>query len=214
MAEWKFCARWAPVAMAALVGIAGCASSPEPVPYASYAQTAQGQTWVKVLDAALADTNISDRQRSIIEEAKKTGTITFDDFQSAVNDTAACVRERGGSLTGPTVVTYAGITSIEYTTSEALDEASLEAADKEMTSCADTYSTAIQTLWDGTPSNIALRDEAFARIQPQIEACLTAHDVQVPKGATYDQVLKADFDLSHATSGTVSCSTDAGWWGN
>jgi len=149
--------------------------------------TEQGETYVKNVDDWLSLGQVSERQRGILEESRRTGEIPLDDYQAVTDDALECMRDAGIPVTGPTLELDRGIPFISYThgtPSGMTSDQALELAD----GCLDMYSLAVQMLWDSVPANIELREAEFAKVKPGILGCLADQGVEVPETAARSEI--------------------------
>jgi hypothetical protein len=187
--------------------LGGCSGRVEPTP--------TGGLPLEVIDQ-VDQPGISDFQRSVLETARTTGVIAFNDYYVAISDYRSCVAEAGvetseittqGTSTHPTV-------DFSMTPPQSMTEEALLALD---TRCYFSYASAVQPLYDYGAADVELVDaELNAMFRIPVSACLKAGGIDFDEASeTGWRVAAGDVPFAEDSAGTrektVACIEDTGF---
>ncbi|UZN03888.1 hypothetical protein [Cellulomonas sp. S1-8] len=146
-------------------------------------------------------------------EILQDGTVTYDEYESAMNRSFECMRERGFEVRVKGTVPSNGVTLLDYEvegTSSGTDLES-ESARALIEECRTTWSTEVDRFWQvSSPDAIAYAERRDAAIKPIMRACLEKHDVDLPDDATMLDMIHAATDLQSKDEG-ADCITESGY---
>jgi hypothetical protein len=111
--------------------------------------------------------NMSDGQIALIKRAIETGGISFEDYQSALQNTFDCFEKAGLHYSAPAPSNDRGFPFIAYTY-----EATKSGDNPVATSCIKKNSDAIETLYQMQPSSLEGVDVKFKAAMPVLVPCL------------------------------------------
>lgn len=183
---------------ALLIATAGCSGA---------STSGQGDTEDPARAARAAGADAS--QVEILED----GTVTYDEYESAMNRSFECMRERGFEVRVKGTVPSNGVTLLDYEvegTSSGTDLES-ESARALIEECRTTWSAEVDRFWQvSSPDAIAYSERRDAAVKPIMRACLEEHDVDLPDDATMLDMIHAATDLQSRDEG-ADCITESGY---
>lgn len=146
-------------------------------------------------------------------EAFEDGTVTYAEYESAMNRSFECMRERGFEVRVTGTKPYNGVTVLDFEvegTSSATD-LETEAARALLEECRTTWSAEVDAFWQvSSPDAIAWAERRDAAVMPLMRACLEEHDVDLADDATMLDMIHAATDLQN-TDESVDCITQSGY---
>ncbi len=184
----------------ALLALTGCsddgASAPEPT---------------ATLDARLLESaregGASDEQLAVLQG----GQVTFEQYQTAVNLTVACMRDAGIEVIGDDVTQPRGFPEISYSFANSsagrTAEQTLAIADE----CIATNSMYVEQAYQMAPGSLEQQEAAFAPYHDAIVQCVRENGGDLPDEATASAILAAAASLDAQTG--IDCTGQSGYGG-
>ena len=186
-----------------VVAISACAGdgrSPQDVPGGS---PWQGAT--QIIDEATHG-GASAEQVEILEQANRTGSITYDQYSAAVDRSLRCIREAGLPVPRDEVVEQGGI-KLRLYVKTGDDSGPSPVAE----ACVKKHSWYVELAYQVQPSSVEAASRFFERYRQPLLDCLSSHDVAVDPDMTKDQIDRAVADLWDSQS--VDCRGLTGYSG-
>ncbi len=189
----------APLAFALLLLASGCGEPDEPGPSPSGDQQAMA-VMGEYLEMAQAGGG-GQHQIEVLEEAARTGALTYDDVVVLVQETFSCMDEAGiGHALHPAWERVPGWRVIAYSFDAEVPGLTEDQVSALAEECMDRHSKYAEFALHDTRLVQELRDNYMREQLPTILTCLEDNGVTIEPEATLDEIRRAVFDLMVATS--------------
>lgn len=192
--------RLAALAATALLTLTGCAGD-------ETAATEPSTTLDPRLLESAREGGACDEQLAVLQG----GQVTFEQYQSAVNQTAACMREAGIEVIDDTVTQPRGFPEILYSFASSsagrTDEQTLAIADE----CMATHSLYVEQAYLTAPGTLEQQEAAFAPYRDPIMTCVRENGGELPDDAPAGDILVAAASVEVQTG--ISCTGQSGYGG-
>ena len=110
--------------------------------------------------------------------------MTFEDYETAVRKTIACLESNGVSVVDKDVTRTNGFPEIQYSYAASSPGRTDQQTDEVSQTCINTNSLFIEGLYRDSPDVQAAIDRAFEGRRAAVVACLKEQGIQVPSSAT------------------------------
>lgn len=192
--------RLAVLAVAGLAALTACSPGDAPTPEPTATLDAQ------LLESA-REGGASEEQLAVLQG----GQVTFEQYQTAVNQAVGCMRDAGIEVIGDTVSQPRGFPEISYSFANSsagrTDDQTLAIADE----CIATHSMYVERAYQTAPGSLEQQEAAFAPYRDLIVQCVRDNDGDVADDATAGEVLVTAATLEAQTG--VDCTTQSGYGG-
>lgn len=147
------------------------------------------------------------------------GTVTFEDYRQAVDDTKACLVDAGFEIYSEHQLENGGRPTLTYEAKAptALVEQRGEGAfDAIYTECWENYSAVVETLYSASATPIESMEREIEKVKaqyaPLIEECLRELGIAKPAGADDDWWGAAAIEANQTLPGNPDCMQSTGYF--
>ena len=133
----------------------------------------------------------SEEQLAILDD----GEVTFEEYESAVARSLACMEDAGIAVQGPRKVEDRGFTELNYSHSASspgrTDEETLAVSD----ACLHEHSMIVELIYQTSPTAVESQDELFEQTRESTITCVNEHGGDLDSDATRDEVQRSAAEL-------------------
>jgi len=156
------------------------------------------------LEASAAEARaarVDDDQLELLES----GTVTYEDYELAMNRAYDCMREAGVTVDIKGVKKYHGVTVLDATTQTADGDPAIS------DDCYLRHARYVDAYWQvSSPDAIAYADRRADALKPLLRDCLTERGIDWPKDASFEELGNLAFDPAAAPDET-NCLDEIGY---
>lgn len=155
----------------------------------------------------------SEEQIAILEEARRTGEISFEVYNEAVDRALRCIRETGTNPFDGGVIEHEGVQMRSYGVPEDAEAAHQAEPRPGWTvhQCVAEHSFWVESAYQRQPSSVEAMEAYFDQYRDAIVACLTEHGVDVDPDGSREEIMRLDGQAYLDGRLDNPCSVDAGY---
>lgn len=178
-----------------------CGSPDEP------AESVDLAPWSLRVDAVLAEVgDIPSAQLAVVESARASGGVSFEDYSAAVNATIGCIRDAGVTVDGPLDEGHAsGLVLLGYGV-----PANDPAAEAVESGCYSQHLHVVDILYQSSPAARALQGEFLEEWREPLVACLEDNGIQVANPQDAQAVVAQAGEVAFETNDAIDCRQEVG----
>jgi hypothetical protein len=196
-------------AAAALMVLAGCTVAHPGHPGADNGPAVdRGAPWFASIQTDINDAKADDsspEQIEALQNAWRTGELTFEAYSAAVDRALRCVREAGFRVFEDQVSVYQGLKMRLYSVQSRPD-----AQEPAVEACIKRHSYYIERAYQLQPASLEARERHFAQYRDALLDCLAGAGVAVDRQMTMDEILRS---VSKGMDNGVDCLQKTGFDG-
>lgn len=186
---------WVVLVCVAALALGGCGGTPGP----AAASSIDSQ-----LLASARERGASAEQLAVLES----GTVTFEQYQAAVDLSIACIRDAGIEVIGDAVTEQSGLPSIEYSFAVKSPGRSDEQTQAIADECMLVNSQFVEAAYRTSPGAVEARQGQIDKYRPTIVKCLRDNGVDIADDAALPDLLAESGSLWEAKK--IDCVAEAG----
>jgi hypothetical protein len=147
----------------------------------------------------------SPEQIEALEDAWRTGTLSFEAYNDAVDRALRCVREAGFRIFADEVTVYQGLRMRLYSVQSRPD-----AQEPAVEGCIKRHSYFVERAYQLQPASLEAKEQHFAQYRDALIDCLADAGVAVDQQMTMDEILRS---VGKGMDNGVDCLRDTGYDG-
>jgi len=134
----------------------------------------------------------------------ESGTVAFEDYESAMNRAYECMRAGGVDVTVNGATPYHGVTVLDVAIESGGD------ADGIADDCYERHARFVDEYWQvSSPGAVDYDERRAVALKPLLQQCLTEHDIDWPQDASFTEL--GDLAFGPGTDPAENCLDEVGY---